>query len=1442
MNVLLRSHVDTSAESSSLIFVGSSGTSTVNGRYTLRGTHNTKSFYNKEGAADNPVLNSISWNSGTAKWEIWDTGSLGLCYTSTDAVTYPWQVTTWTVVGGSATLPVVTGSFGLSVGLHTVSRSDLHLYETFILASEMSFPLPINQFEGLNQQFNEQIYNLYQSDEAIASGSGFVTSVDATVPSGLLAVSGNPITGVGTLAFSLVNQTVNKGFFGPATGSPAPPTFRTLVVADIPSLTSLYQPLDTTLTNLAANNWAANSVPIGSGTDTIAQINFGANTFPARASTGNLVAKTITDFGLSLVDDVDLFAARSTLGFAGYYLLSDYGGSLSTAITAIEAAISTTPTELKINVPCSIVADYDHSAHSQIVLTMENTGRFTVSSGKRLTIGSFTRATGRQWFFGSGDVVFARNAVNEFDFSWWVGIGSSAANVNHEFSQLCTSITNSYGGIAYVGAGVWKINAQALPNGSRLKCAGGQSTFGTNCTTFQIPSGVNNTNIFNITDGYRNMSIENCVLDCGPSTGSTAFYLHGTQISSGWGVRLQGVNALNGQHFIWADDYDYGSGHATGWEIEGISVIQCTAAGQTVAAVRCDTINGSWLFDQNEFSMNSGVDHFLLNHVGMFTSRQTTLVGGGGSSACYRITGTHNPINIYDSQDEGVPNFLVTSAFYNQCSINVHGSVIQSKSILNGAPNVHFIGCTHFSNSVVSTASNATPRVTNTKSLVQTLDLTGATVARNLCVFAGSPPGGILVEEDIILTDQNTRKIFRAPTKIFSPPINDGNASVPILELGYNTGTSESKVLLRAGRYTSGEAFEYGVTWLRDYTTGRFAWNYSQTAFLPRTTGEDYNGDLTAYNFTGAVVRNTLTANVNDFATTISAFDIPKLTYILTCANDYSISGLFADYIEYSIDGMHRWIINGNAAGGKNITLLHQNTGSRTTNRLINSTGADVVLKPGDMAIAILDVPSVSGSNNATTSRWHVWTSPNYTDEQAQDAIGLMVDSSLIYTDATPQLSRAALTGDVTASQGGNATTIANLAITNAKIANTTIDLTAKVTGLLPVANAGTNMSSYTQGDLIYASASGTLSKLVDVATGNALISGGVGLAPSYGKIALTTHVSGQLPLANLTDMATASLYYRKTAGTGSPEVNSLATLKTDLGLTGTNSGDQTITLTGDVTGTGTGSFAATIANLAITNAKIANTTIDLTAKVTGLLPVANAGTNISSYTQGDLIYASASGTLSKLNDVATGNVLISGGTGLAPTYGKVGLTTHVSGSLPIANGGTAGTDLATAKANLGISRTLFNNFADIANAFASARETLFNYTLPAGTFTTNGDSIELIYTGVTANNSNAKYWFASFGGTTIFNSLTEFNGVQSNSVSWRIDTIIMRVSGTVIRYSMRLDTYDPVTGDTTPFVKTGELTGLTLSSTNAMVLDCQAGAAGDITAKMARGVYMPGI
>lgn len=101
---------------------------------------------------------------------------------------------------------------------------------------------------------------------------------------------------------------------------------------------------------------------------------------------------------------------------------------------------------------------------------------------------------------------------------------------------------------------------------------------------------------------------------------------------------------------------------------------------------------------------------------------------------------------------------------------------------------------------------------------------------------------------------------------------------------------------------------------------------------------------------------------------------------------------------------------------------------------------------------------------------------------------------------------------------------------------------------------------------------------------------GGAGLVDGdYGDITVggtgttMTIDNGVVSLAKMADMATASFIYRATAGTGVPQVTSLATVKTALGLTGTNSGDQTITLTGNVTGSGTGSFATTIAASAVT-------------------------------------------------------------------------------------------------------------------------------------------------------------------------------------------------------------------------------------------------------------------
>lgn len=91
------------------------------------------------------------------------------------------------------------------------------------------------------------------------------------------------------------------------------------------------------------------------------------------------------------------------------------------------------------------------------------------------------------------------------------------------------------------------------------------------------------------------------------------------------------------------------------------------------------------------------------------------------------------------------------------------------------------------------------------------------------------------------------------------------------------------------------------------------------------------------------------------------------------------------------------------------------------------------------------------------------------------------------------------------------------------------------------------------------------------------------GVQDGAAKLVDTADINNtQVTLAKMADVATSTVFYRKTGGTGVPEVQTLATIKTDLGLTGTNSGDQTITLTGEATGSGTGSFVVTLLNSAV--------------------------------------------------------------------------------------------------------------------------------------------------------------------------------------------------------------------------------------------------------------------
>lgn len=152
--------------------------------------------------------------------------------------------------------------------------------------------------------------------------------------------------------------------------------------------------------------------------------------------------------------------------------------------------------------------------------------------------------------------------------------------------------------------------------------------------------------------------------------------------------------------------------------------------------------------------------------------------------------------------------------------------------------------------------------------------------------------------------------------------------------------------------------------------------------------------------------------------------------------------------------------------------------------------------------------------------------------------------------------------------------------------ASGTVNLGTQVSGTLAPTNGGTGLSSYVVGDLLFANTTTSLARLADVATGNALISGGVGVAPSWGKIGLTTHVSGTLPIANggtgLSAIGTANQLLRINSGGTAAEWFTPSYLTSN----------QTITLSGAVTGSGTTSIVTTLASGIVASANIVDGTI----------------------------------------------------------------------------------------------------------------------------------------------------------------------------------------------------------------------------------------------------------
>jgi hypothetical protein len=122
-----------------------------------------------------------------------------------------------------------------------------------------------------------------------------------------------------------------------------------------------------------------------------------------------------------------------------------------------------------------------------------------------------------------------------------------------------------------------------------------------------------------------------------------------------------------------------------------------------------------------------------------------------------------------------------------------------------------------------------------------------------------------------------------------------------------------------------------------------------------------------------------------------------------------------------------------------------------------------------------------------------------------------------------------------------------------------------------------------------------------------------------------------------------------------------------------TSVSDQTVTVTAadaSQSQKGVASFAAT--EFVVTSGNVA----------LGLVSADKGGTGQSSYAVGDTLYANTTTSLAKLTIGTAGQVMLSNGTN--PVWGQVDLTAGVTGILPVVNGGTGANTFASTQVLLG--------------------------------------------------------------------------------------------------------------------------------------------------------------
>ena len=417
----------------------------------------------------------------------------------------------------------------------------------------------------------------------------------------------------------------------------------------------------------------------------------------------------------------------------------------------------------------------------------------------------------------------------------------------------------------------------------------------------------------------------------------------------------------------------------------------------------------------------------------------------------------------------------------------------------------------------------------------------------------------------------------------------DGSSNITI--------TAAAKQALTIGNYLTGTSYDgsTAVTVAADASTANTA---------NKLVARDANGDFSAGTITANLAGNATTATTATNFSGSLAGDISGTQGATELANTAVTAGTYGSATSVptvTVDAKGR------------ITSASQTaipTASGTTAGLLSSADYTAFSNKGAGSVTGVSITSANGFAGSVST---ASTTPAIT-------ISTTVSSGLLKSNGTGGISAAGAGTDyqapITLTTTGSSG-VATFSSNTLNIPNYTVAGLGAVAGNSAITGATKTKITYDSKGLVTAGADAT-----------------------------TADIASSLDKRYVTDAQLTVI--GNTSGTNSGD-ETAAGIKTKLGistLSGSNTGDQTISLTGDVTGSGTGSFATTIANSAISTIKIADAAVTdakisavagskvsgnisgNAANVTGTVAVANGGTGVATATQNYVFAGPATGSV----------------------------------------------------------------------------------------------------------------------------------------------------------------------------------------------------------------------